>query len=58
MNIIASQIISSSIKWIVSVLMIEEEALENQEILLIIAIGEQYSCYAQYLCLEHITRLS
>ena len=52
-----SQVISYSVTWILEVLILEEEAMEDSEILLIIDKSERYSRYAGCLSAEQAARL-
>ena len=56
-NVNTGQIIPCSVSWIPAVLIMEEEALEDGEILLIIDASEGYSRYAQCFSAEQAARL-
>ena len=56
-NVNSGQVISCSIRWILSVLVMEEQLLEDGEILLIIDISEQYSHYTQCFSAKQAARL-
>ena len=51
-NVNSGQVIPCSVRWILEVLIIEEEPLEDGEILLIIDASAQYSRYAQCVSAE------
>ena len=51
------QVIPCSVRWILEVLTMEEEPLEDGEMLLIIKASERYSRYAQCFSAEQAARL-
>ena len=56
-NVNRGQVISCSVRWIPDVLIMEQKALEDDEILLKIDTSEQYSRYAQCFSSKPTARL-
>ena len=56
-NVNIGQVIPCSVRWILEVLIMEEEPLEDGEILLIIDASKRYSRYAQCFSAEQAARL-
>ena len=56
-NVNVGQVTPSTVRWISSVLILEEELLANGKILLIIDASKQYYCYTQCFTVEQAVRL-
>ena len=56
-NVNTGQVMPCSLRWIPEVLIVEEEALDNGKILLMIDARERYSRYAQCFSAEQVARL-
>ena len=56
-NVNTSQLISSSVRWILEVLIVQEELLEDIKMLQIIDASKRYSRYTQWFSAKQVVKL-